>query len=339
MPSRPRPCPPPAPAGPRYGARARPCAAPDRPARGDRQRGGCRRQPTARDRGAAARAAARPGSRGIAAGRGHVGRGVHSGHPARPRSARPAARQPLVRDASPRGRAGAATAATRKPPRARPRRPRPPPNALRSRPGAGRGHRGGRRDAGARAGRPAPPRARRSRRRRPSRGQPLPPKSGNIMREVIAQLLADPRPQAEPIVVDARSEAYPDRVLPKSIPTSASERLDRADRGLIDCSPRRGDRGGIASRRARGRGRAPPGRGRGRGRHGGCRHRRRRAPRRARPLEQESGDEVGEVEAAEEAEIAHTTAVMTAAAGEGSPQVINRAPTSRSARSTAASGS
>jgi hypothetical protein len=151
---------------------------------------------------------------------------------------------------------------------------------------------------------------------------PLPPQVSNIMREVIARLLADPGPEAERILQDARRAAYPNGVLPDVYRDIGSDRLTGLTESLTTSLRAVATEAGVAADELDAAVNA------------------RRAAVRSEAdaetsdiataetdetgeMETESGDEVAQVEAAEDAEHAHAAGVVEAATGEGSPQVIN----------------
>ncbi len=152
--------------------------------------------------------------------------------------------------------------------------------------------------------------------------EPLPPNVGNIMRDVIARLLVDTRTQAQPIITDARSEAYPNQVLPRVYNDIGDDKLDGLTETLTEALRLVAADAGVAADQL----------------NAAVDTRRTEletiADAAAGELEttgtdeaelmcEASGDEVAQVDAAEDAQHARSTATVQAATGEGSPQVID----------------
>lgn len=151
---------------------------------------------------------------------------------------------------------------------------------------------------------------------------PLPPQISNIMREVVARLLADPAPEAERILQDARRTAYPNGVLPDVYRDIGSDRLAGLTESLTTSLRAVATEAGVAAdeldaavnaRRAAVQSEA----------EAATSDIATAQTDETGEMETESGEEVAEVEAAEDAEHAHASGVVEAATGEGSPQVIN----------------
>ena len=152
----------------------------------------------------------------------------------------------------------------------------------------------------------------------------LPPMLSNVMREVIARLLADPRAQAEPILTAAREEAYPDGVLARVYPDIAADSLDGITERLSGALRAMATDAGItaddldaavAARQEAVRREAEAAQDTIAETGGG----------EAEDLGEEGGAELAEVDAAEEAQLTRADAVVTAAAGEASPAAIDAA--------------
>ncbi|ARE41813.1 Carbon monoxide oxidation accessory protein CoxG [Rhodovulum sp. P5] len=157
----------------------------------------------------------------------------------------------------------------------------------------------------------------------PEPREPLPPMLGNVMREVIARLMVNPRQQATPIVTAARNEAYPNRVLPQAYPEIGNDRLNGLTEALSNALRMIAADAGVAAEdldaaieRRRTEVEGAAGEAEADIAAAGTEE--------AEAAEQDSADEVAEVEAAETAQNEHTTAVMSAAEGEASPEVIDR---------------
>jgi hypothetical protein len=151
---------------------------------------------------------------------------------------------------------------------------------------------------------------------------PLPLPVTNIMREVIARLLANPREQAEPIITGARQKAYPNAVLETVYPQIGSDRLDGISQALTDQLRLIAEQAGVA----------------GADLDAALARRQEEVARQAADAQgaateagnaekdkvsAESDVEVGEVQAAAQGIKEHADAVTAAAAGEGSPALIN----------------
>ncbi|MFZ5961659.1 hypothetical protein ACOXXX_01795 [Thalassococcus sp. BH17M4-6] len=150
----------------------------------------------------------------------------------------------------------------------------------------------------------------------------LPPHVNNVMKQVLARLMINPQEQAKPIITNARKEAYPNNVLAfaykdignDKLPALAGDlkealNLIAADAGIAgeelkaEVEKRKAAATETAKKSADAQGKAQSDE--------------------KDALSKESGKELGEVNAAEDAQHARTTATVEAATGEGSPQVID----------------
>jgi len=151
----------------------------------------------------------------------------------------------------------------------------------------------------------------------------LPAPLTSVMREVVAKLLVNPRQQAEPILQSARKEAYPNEILVSVFQNVGANQLDGLTDTLSTALRAVATDAGVAADELE-----------------AAVTRQREAveataaqcttdisdanTEQSEAISTESGEEVGEVEAAEEAQNAYTTAVLTEAQGEANPEVIER---------------
>ena len=151
---------------------------------------------------------------------------------------------------------------------------------------------------------------------------PLPPMIGNVMRESIARLLADVGSEAGRVIRDARTAAYPNGVLARAYEAIGNDRQSEVTEALTTALRQVAAEAGIAADDL----------------DAAIRHRQEEVAEQAMSAAGEIGaagreqvavteeagnEEVGEVDAAEDAENAQAVAVVEAVSGEGSPEAID----------------